>query len=121
MRYSFAMSAKIYHNPRCSKSRATLALLQARGIDVEIVDYLKSGPSADEIRSILGELKLDPADLIRPGEAAFKESGLTLEAEPSELIDLMVREPIVMQRPIVVSAGGARIGRPPEAVLELFD
>ena len=114
------MKAKIYHNPRCSKSRTTLKLLQDRGIDVTVVEYLESPLSAAEIRELIAKLGLGAADLIRSGEPAFKESGLSLTSPADDLIGLMAREPIVMQRPIIVAGGGARIGRPPEQVLELI-
>lgn len=115
------MEVKIYHNPRCSKSRATLALLKQRDIEPVVVEYLKTPPSADEIRDLIGLLGIGPADLLRTGEGAFRESGLTTNSPPDALIDLMAREPVVIERPIVVTPHGARIGRPPETVLELFD
>ena len=114
------MKARIYHNPRCSKSRATLALLQDRGLDVDIVEYLKQPPSAAEIRELLAKLGLEAAAIVRSGEPAFKESGLTLKSPASDLIALLAREPIVLERPIVVLGAAARIGRPPERVLELI-
>jgi len=120
MRYSFTMNAKIYHNPRCSKSRATLALLEARSVEVEIVEYLKHPPSADEIRGLLSGLGLNAIDIVRQSESAFKESGLTRESPADDLISLIERAPIVLERPIVVVGNSARIGRPPEQVLELF-
>jgi arsenate reductase len=120
MRYSFTMNAVIYHNPRCSKSRATLALLEERGIPVDIIDYLNDPPTANSIRTLLRQLELAAADIVRTGEAAFKESGLTVDSPPAALIELIVRAPIVLERPIVVVDGKARIGRPPEQVLELF-
>lgn len=121
MRYSVAMKAKIYHNPRCSKSRASLALLEERGLDVQIIEYLKTPPSAEEIRALLEMLDLPAAAIVRKGEAAFKESGLSLESPAEELIALLGRQPVVMERPIVVIDGAARVGRPPERVLELID
>jgi len=117
--YSFAMKARIYHNPRCSKSRATLELLEERGLDVEIVEYLRTPPDAAGIGRLLKALSLDAADIVRTGEQAFRDSGLTLASPPAELIALMAREPIVIERPIVVVGDRARIGRPPEKVLEL--
>jgi arsenate reductase len=114
------MKAKIYHNPRCSKSRASLSLLEAHGLDIDIVEYLATPPTADEIRDLLARLGLEAADVVRTGESAFRESGLTLESSPDQLIALMAREPIVLERPIVVVGDSARIGRPPESVLELL-
>lgn len=120
MRYSFTMNAKIYHNPRCSKSRATLALLEERGIAVDIVEYLKNPPSATTVYDLLSRLEMDPADILRTGEPAFRESGLTTGSPAEELVELIVKQPIVLERPIVVFGNRARIGRPPEQVLELF-
>ena len=114
------MKAKIYHNPRCSKSRATLALLAAHDVDLDIVEYLNNPPDISEIKELLRLLNMEPRTLIRAGEAAFKESGLSLDSAPDELIALMGREPIVIERPIVVIGDAARIGRPPERVLELI-
>jgi arsenate reductase (glutaredoxin) len=115
------MKAKIYHNPRCSKSRATLSLLEERGIDLDIVEYLSSPPTEDEIRDLLERLELDASDIVRTGEPAFRESGLTKTSPPDELIALIAEAPIVLERPIVVVGDKARIGRPPEQVLELLD
>lgn len=119
--YSLAVKARIYHNPRCSKSRATLALLEERNVSVEIVDYLSAPPTAEEIRGLLKLLGLEPIALIRRSEPAFRDSGLGADSSADELIALMRREPIVIERPIVVIGRGARIGRPPERVLELLD
>jgi arsenate reductase (glutaredoxin) len=115
------MNARIYHNPRCSKSRATLALLEERGIDVEVVEYLKTPPTRDELKSLLDKLGIRAADLIRKGEQAFKDSGKTADSPERELIDLMVQNPVLIERPILVVGGRARIGRPPESVLELIE
>lgn len=114
------MKARIYHNPRCSKSRATLSLLKQRGVEVEVVEYLATPPDAGEIRDLLARLGLEAADIVRTGETAFRESGLSTESPPDELISLIAREPKVLQRPIVVVGDAARIGRPPEQVLELL-
>ena len=111
----------IYHNPRCSKSRATLALLEERGLDPLIVDYLKAPPSAVELQAILKKLKMKPRDLMRKGEAVYKELGLDNEKLTDEkLIRAMTENPILIERPIVVSGAKARIGRPPESVLEIL-
>jgi len=114
------MKARIYHNPRCSKSRATLALLEERGLDVEVVEYLKTPPTASEIRALLGKLGLEAAAIVRTGEAAFRASGLDLASPADDLVALMTKEPIVIERPIVVIGRSARLGRPPERVLELI-
>lgn len=112
------MAVTIYHNPRCSKSRATLALLQDKGIEPTIVEYLNTPPSAEELRRILGMLRMKPRELMRPKEA--REAGLN---DPSlsddAVIEGMVANPIVIERPIVVSGDEARIGRPPDQVLEI--
>jgi arsenate reductase (glutaredoxin) len=114
------MSVTVYHNPRCSKSRQTLALLQEKGIEPEIVEYLKTPPSAAELKAILGKLGMAPRELMRKGEAAYKERGLAdASKSDDELIAAMVAEPILIERPIVLSGGKARLGRPPEQVLEI--
>jgi len=114
------MSVTIYHNPRCSKSRQTLALLQDKGIEPEIVEYLKTPPSVAELKKILGQLGMAPRELMRKGEAAYKERGLKdASKSDDELIAAMVAEPILIERPIVLSGGKARLGRPPEQVLEI--
>jgi arsenate reductase len=114
------VKARIYHNPRCSKSRATLALLEERRVDVEVIDYLATPPTAAEIRRLLTLLRLEPIDLVRRGEPAFRASGLDRDSSAEALISLLAREPIVIERPIVVIGRAARIGRPPERVLELL-
>lgn len=112
------MTVTLYHNPRCSKSRATLAVLQEKGIEPEIVEYLNDPPSADELKRILAMLGIGPRDLMRRKEA--KEAGLDDPGLSDDaLIAAMVANPIVIERPIVVSNGQARIGRPPESVLEI--
>ncbi|HEU4617982.1 MAG TPA: arsenate reductase (glutaredoxin) [Gammaproteobacteria bacterium] len=115
------MKATIYHNPRCSKSRATLALLEERGDEPAVVEYLKTPPSAKELRALLAKLGIAAKDLIRTNEPDWKASGLSLDSPERELIDLMVQHPILIERPIVVVGDRARIGRPPERVLELFE
>jgi len=115
------MQARIYHNPRCSKSRATLELLQARGIDVEIVDYLNEPPSLADLHALLAQLGLRARDIVRSNEAEFRDSGLSLESPDEALLHLIGANPKILQRPIVESGGRARIGRPPEQVLELFE
>jgi arsenate reductase len=115
------MKAKIYHNPRCSKSRATLALLEERGIDLDIVQYLETPPTRRTLETLLKKLGLKPRDLIRSAEPEFRESGLTLDASNDELLDLMVAIPKLIERPIVEIGNRARIGRPPERVLEILE
>jgi len=115
------MTVTIYHNPRCSKSRATLALLEEKGVKPRIVEYLKEPPSAAELKRILKTLGLKPRDIVRKGEAVYAELGLKDAALTDDaLIALMVENPILIERPIVVSGEKAAIGRPPEAVLKIL-
>lgn len=111
---------RIYHNPRCSKSRAACALVERRGIAVEIVEYLKTPPGRDELKALLAKLGLKAEDLVRRGEAVFKEkyAGRTLTDE--EWLDALVADPILIERPIVVLGDRAVLGRPPERVLDLL-
>ena len=111
----------LYHNPRCSKSRQTLALLEERGIEPEIIKYLETPPDAAAITGLLGKLGIDAIELIRRGEAPFAELGLAgKEGDDAALIEAMVSHPVLIQRPIVVSGEQARIGRPPEDVLDIL-
>jgi len=115
------MAVTIYHNPRCSKSRQTLKILQDRNLDPEIVEYLKTPPDAPELSRILDLLGLEPRQLMRTGEAAYKENNLADETlDRDALIAAMVDNPILIERPIVIASGKARIGRPPESVLEIL-
>ena len=116
-----AVTVTIYHNPRCSKSRATLALIEARGIKPKIVDYLKTPPSAAELKAILRKLGLTPRDILRAGETIYAERGLkTRDLDDDALIALMVKNPILIDRPIVVAGDKAAVGRPPENVLAIL-
>jgi arsenate reductase (glutaredoxin) len=111
----------IYHNPRCSKSRQTLQLLEARGVKPKIVEYLKEPPSSAKLKAILKKLGMKPRDLLRQGEARYAELGLKERALSDDaLIELMVENPILIERPIVVSGNKAAIGRPPEKVREIL-
>ena len=115
------MKPRIYHNPRCSKSRATMALLESRGIEVDVIEYLKAPPDAAVLAGLLEKLRLPARNLVRTGEQAFKSAGVDLAtASDTSLIDLMTAHPVLIQRPIVETSEAARIGRPPEQVLELF-
>lgn len=115
------MPVTIYHNPRCSKSRQTLALLEDRGLAPEIVLYLDSPPDAATLRRVLGPLGLGPRDLMRRKEAVYKELGLSdPELGEDDLIRAMVENPILIERPIVVAGERAALGRPPEAVLDIL-
>ena len=115
------MRVTIYHNPRCSKSRQTLALLEQRGLKPEIVEYLEHPPSRKRLRQILKLLGFQPRDLMRKGEPAYLESGLDNETlSDAELISAMVKNPKLIERPIVLANGRAALGRPPERVLEIL-
>lgn len=113
--------AILYHNPRCSKSRAALELLQSRGIEPEIVRYLETPPDAETLRELLGKLGLSARQLLRSGEDEYKALGLTNPALGEEaLIQAMVAQPKLIERPILVIGSRAVVGRPPEQVLELL-
>lgn len=115
------MTVTIYHNPRCSKSRQTLALLEENGVRPKIVEYLKTPPSAAELKRILKKLGLNARDIVRKGEAVYTELGLKdRDVTDDVLIALMVDNPILIERPIVVSGDHAAIGRPPEQVLKIL-
>lgn len=113
------MTTTIYHNPRCGKSRQTLGLLRERGIEPEIVEYLVTPPSAEELKNILSLLGKSPRDIMRKKEA--KEAGLDDPSLDDEaLIAGMVANPIVIERPIVLNGGKAALGRPPESVIDIL-
>ena len=115
------MTVTIYHNPRCSKSRQTLALIEDKGVAPKIVDYLKAPPSVAELKRILKKLGLKAREIVRQGEARYAALGLKdKDIGEDELLALMVENPILIERPIVVSGERAAIGRPPEAVLKIL-
>ncbi|MEI7038024.1 arsenate reductase (glutaredoxin) [Fulvimonas yonginensis] len=115
------MSVRIYHNSRCSKSRGTLELLQARGIEPEVVNYLDTPPSVDELEALLRLLGMTPRQLLRTGEAEYTALGLDDPSVDDEaILQAMVAHPRLIERPIVVANGKAAIGRPPEAVLPIL-
>ncbi|MFZ2312339.1 MAG: arsenate reductase (glutaredoxin) [Methylobacter sp.] len=115
------MSVKIYHNPRCSKSRQTLQLIQEQGIEPEIIEYLKTPPSTQELDDILKKLDMEPRELMRRQEAEYKANGLDdTSLDRQALIKGMVNNPILIERPIVITNDKAAIGRPPEAVLAIL-
>jgi len=116
-----AMSVTIYHNPRCSKSRETLALMAEKGIKPKVVEYLKSPPSAAELARILKKLGLNPCDILRQSEPLYRELNLRhKELSDDALIALMAENPILIERPIVVTPDRAALGRPPAKVLEIL-
>mgnify|MGYP002637271766 FL=1 len=115
------LSVDIYHNPRCSKSRETLELLISKGIEPSIIEYLKEPPDEIELRQLLDLLGIPARDLLRTGEDAYKEMGLQdPEMSEDDIIAAILKHPILMERPIVVTNGRAKLGRPPEAVLEIL-
>jgi len=112
------MGITIYHNPRCSKSRQTLALIEQQGISPTIVEYLQNPPNVGELTEILAKLGKQPSDIIRRKEA--KEEGIDLGAHAAKLIEDLVSHPRALERPIVVNGDRAAMGRPPEAVLAIL-
>tara|TARA_Y100001978_G_scaffold53074_1_gene47637 strand:+ start:145 stop:492 length:348 start_codon:yes stop_codon:yes gene_type:complete len=115
------MKVKIYHNPRCSKSRQTLEILNKKKLDIDIIEYLKSPLDSNEIFNILKKLNYTARDLLRRGEDIYKNKNLSDESLTDDfLIDMMSKNPILIERPIVVCNDKAVIGRPPEKVLEII-
>jgi len=111
---------KIYHNPRCSKSRQTLQIIKDANIEVEIIEYLKEIPTKKELKLLLQQLNLKPFELIRKGEAIYKEKFKNSNFNAEEWIQIMIEYPKLIERPIVVKGNKAIIGRPPENVLTLI-
>jgi len=112
----------IYHNPRCSKSRATLELLRAQGIEPNIIEYLKTPPSQAELARILKMLGMEPRELMRSKEAEYREQDLdNPDLKKRDLVKAMHDTPKLIERPIVVANGKAALGRPPEQVLDILD
>jgi len=115
------VSTRIYHNPKCSKSRQTLELIRAAGEEPEIVEYLKQPPTKAELKDLLKRMKMRPRDLLRKKEALYKALKLDDEKKSDEqIIDAMLAHPILIERPIVVTRKGVRLGRPPETVNEIL-
>ena len=113
--------AVLYHNPRCSKSRAALALLQERDVDLEVVRYLENPPDEAALRELLGHLGMTPLELMRRGEARYRELGLkAATVSDDDRIRAMAENPILIERPIFIARGKAVVGRPPERVLKLL-
>jgi arsenate reductase len=115
------MSTTIYHNPKCSKSRQTLELLKENGVTPTVTEYLKTPPTADTLKTILAKLGMAPRDLMRKKEDIYAELKLDNQSlSDDDLIDFMVKHPILIERPIVLANGKAALGRPPEQVLEIL-
>lgn len=119
------MQVTVYHNPRCSKSRATLALLEERGVETRIVEYLKTPPNTATLEKLSAALDCPARDMVRTGQEEWKALGLEIDAaSDQQLFEAIAAEPILLERPIVVVDAGAstraRIGRPPENVLEIL-
>ena len=116
------MSITIYHNPKCSKSRQTLKLLQEQGINPVTIEYLKNPPTVEKLKEILSLLGVSPRDLMRKKENEYKELGLaSSKLSDKDLIRYMVKNPILIERPIVLANGKAALGRPPEQVLNILN
>ena len=115
------MELTIYHNPRCSKSRETLELIRTQGIEPKIVEYLKDVPTEKELKMLLMKLGIEAVQLVRKNEAVFKEKFKGLEFNEDEWVKVMIEEPKLIERPIVVKDHSAILGRPPENVLDLIN
>jgi len=111
---------KIYHNPRCSKSRQGLAILQEAKVDFEIIEYLKTPLSEKELKAILSKLKIDAIDLVRKNEAIWKENYKGKELSNEQIIKAMAENPKLIERPIVIHKNKAVIGRPPENIITII-
>lgn len=115
------MTVRIYHNPRCSKSRQTLKLIQDAGIEPEVIRYLETPPSTQELEELIDKLGIEPQELMRKGESVYRELGIaSRELSRGEAIQLLHDNPKLIERPIVVRDERAVLGRPPEDVLELL-
>lgn len=111
---------QIYHNNRCSKSRCALDLVTQSGKDFEVVKYLENVPTVDELRSLLTKLKMSPIELVRTGETIWKEQFKGKEMTDEEIIEAMVANPVLIERPILVNGDKAVVARPPERVMEIL-
>ncbi|MGN7614351.1 arsenate reductase (glutaredoxin) [Magnetococcales bacterium HHB-1] len=115
------MDIKIWHNPRCSKSRQTLQLIQEKNLEPTIIRYLENPPNREELEEVLGKLNMEPRDLMRKREKEYKALNLANpELTRAELIDAMVENPRLIERPIVIKEGKVALGRPPEQVLDIL-
>ncbi len=114
------MAVTIYHNPRCSKSREALQLLQEKSVQPQIIEYLKNPPSVVELKNIIKLLGILAIDLVRKKEDAYKESGLNNSSSDAEVIKILAKNPVLIERPIVISGNKAAIGRPTENILKVL-
>ncbi len=112
---------KIYHNPRCRKSRETLALIREKNVEPDIILYLDTPPTKAELRELLRKLDMKASDLVRKGEQIYKDNFKGQQLSEEEWLDVLVNNPRLIERPIVVAGKRAVLGRPPEQVLELLD
>ena len=110
----------IYHNNRCSKSRDSLALLTQQNIEIKVIDYLNNPPTEKQIKTLLKKLKMKPLELLRKSENLYKDNYKEINLSDDEWIELMAKNPILIERPIIVNGNKAVIGRPPEKVLEIL-
>lgn len=111
---------QIYHNARCSKSRETLKMLRDKGIEPKIIAYLKDTPTAEELKLVLSKLHLNPEDIIRKNEQIFKDRFKDMNFNADEWVDILVENPKLIERPIVIKGNTGVIGRPPENIEKLF-
>ena len=117
----FFMSITIYHNPKCSKSRQTLKLLEEQAKGIDVIEYLKNPPTVKKLKEILSLLKIPPRELMRKKETEYKELMLSnSNLSDKDLIESMVKHPILIERPIVLANGKAALGRPPENILNII-
>ena len=117
-----SMSTKIYHNPRCSKSRQALELLHEKNINTDVIEYLNTPPNADELEKILNGLGMEPRELMRKGQDEYKSLGLDNESlSRDDLINAMIENPILIERPIVITDKGVDIGRPIENIKKILN
>ena len=114
------MEVTIYHNPRCSKSRQALSLLESKGNKPIVVEYLKNPLTTEQLSQIINELNIKPIDLVRKNESIWKENYIGKELSDDELVEAMISNPKLIERPIVTSSKGTVVGRPPENVLSVL-
>jgi len=111
----------IYHNPRCGKSRAALAILEESGVEPRIIEYLKTPPTAAQLRAIVVKLGIEPEQLVRKGEEVYRTQYAARQLSGAQWIEAMVKDPILIERPIIVRGEQAVLGRPPENVKRLLE